>query len=109
MATHVVKRDITRLHKFHNEHGKRVETPLTIDDMGRISGKNRAVFSSFLGYPICECIGLKVLSWKKVELLARDDVLSEITILNTLVNIVLNYEYMHLHYIQLLTTLCHIL
>lgn len=76
----VVKRGITRLHKFRNENGKGVKVRLLIDDMGRISGSNRAVFASFLGDLVRERIGLKVLSWKKVEQAARDDLWSEITV-----------------------------
>lgn len=96
VQTNVVKRGITRLHKFRNEHGKGVKIALTIDDMGRISGSNRIVFASFLGDLVRERIGLKVISWKKVELPARDDLWSEITVrnfLNTLFNVVLNYAY----------------
>ena len=40
VATNVVKRGITKLHKFRNQHDKGVKNPLTIDDMGRISGTN---------------------------------------------------------------------
>jgi hypothetical protein len=76
----VVKRGITRLHKFRNENGKGVKVRLLIDDMGRISGSNRAVFASFLGDLVRERIGLTVLSWKKVLQPARDDLWSEITV-----------------------------
>ncbi|GJX97562.1 hypothetical protein Tco_0353360 [Tanacetum coccineum] len=38
----------------------------------RISGKHRALFSSFLGDLVREHIGLKILSWKKVGSEARD-------------------------------------
>lgn len=40
VVKNVIKKGITRLHKFRNEHGKRVKIPLTIDDVGMISGTN---------------------------------------------------------------------
>lgn len=80
LYTTVVKRGITRLHKFRNENGKGVKIRLLIDDMGRISGSNRAVFASFFGDLVRERIGLTVLSWKKVLQPARDDLWSEITV-----------------------------
>ncbi|GKC91760.1 hypothetical protein Tco_1152409 [Tanacetum coccineum] len=58
----VVKRGITRLSKFR-----------------RISGKHRALFLCFLGDMVCEHIGLKILSWKKVGSEARDKLWDEIT------------------------------
>ncbi|GJW70697.1 hypothetical protein Tco_0127614 [Tanacetum coccineum] len=45
----------------------------------RISGKHRALFSSFLGDMVREHIGLKILSWKKVDSEARDKLWDEIT------------------------------
>ena len=104
----VVKRGITRLHKFRNEHGKGVKIGLLIDEMGRISGSNRVVFASFLGDLVRERIGLKVLSWKKVLLPARDDLWTEIKVCRKhfqhlgLFNIFLMHFY--LHYVQLLTS-----
>jgi len=78
----VVKRGITRLSKFRNEYGKPGGTKLsvTFDAMHRISGPNRALFSSFLGDLVREHIGLKILSWKKVGSEARDKLWDEITV-----------------------------
>nr|GEZ45352.1 hypothetical protein [Tanacetum cinerariifolium] len=47
----VVKRGITRLSKFHREYGKPdgINLSVTFDALNRISGKHRALFSSFLG------------------------------------------------------------
>nr|GFA77487.1 hypothetical protein [Tanacetum cinerariifolium] len=46
----VVKRGITRLYKFHREYGKLdgIKLIVTFDALNRISGKHRALFSSFL-------------------------------------------------------------
>nr|GEU36203.1 hypothetical protein [Tanacetum cinerariifolium] len=63
----VVKRGITRLYKFRMEYGKPdgIKLSVTFDTLNRISGKHRALFSSFLGDMVREHIGLKILSWKK--------------------------------------------
>ncbi|GJU65051.1 hypothetical protein Tco_1246886 [Tanacetum coccineum] len=63
----VVKRGITRLYKFRREYGKPdgIKLSVTFDALNRISGKHRALFSSFLGDMVREHIGLKILSWKK--------------------------------------------
>ncbi|GJX47313.1 hypothetical protein Tco_0272503 [Tanacetum coccineum] len=47
----VVKRGITRLYKFRREYGKPdgIKLSVTFDALNRISGKHRALFSSFLG------------------------------------------------------------
>ncbi|GJV93463.1 hypothetical protein Tco_1541276 [Tanacetum coccineum] len=45
----------------------------------RISGKHRALFSSFLGDMVREHIGLQILSWKKVGPEARNKLWDEIT------------------------------
>ncbi|GKC10894.1 hypothetical protein Tco_1007676, partial [Tanacetum coccineum] len=70
----VVKRGITRLYKFHRGYGKPdgIKLSVTFDALNRISGKHRALFSSFLGDMVCEHIGLKILFWKKVDSEARD-------------------------------------
>ncbi|GJS60571.1 hypothetical protein Tco_0655355 [Tanacetum coccineum] len=62
------KRGITRLCKFHREYGKPggVKLSVTFDALNRISGKHRALFSSFLGDMVPEHIDLLILSWKKV-------------------------------------------
>ncbi|GKC24051.1 reverse transcriptase domain-containing protein [Tanacetum coccineum] len=77
----VVKRGITRLYKFHREYGKPdgIKLSVTFDALNRISGKHRALFSSFLGDMVREHIGLKILSWKKVDSEARDKLWDEIT------------------------------
>ncbi|GJZ38038.1 hypothetical protein Tco_0584229 [Tanacetum coccineum] len=61
------KRGITRLCKFRREYGKPggVKLSVTFDALNRISGKHRALFSSFLGDMVREHIGLQILSWKK--------------------------------------------
>ncbi|GJS86110.1 hypothetical protein Tco_0752651 [Tanacetum coccineum] len=77
----VVKKGITRLYKFRREYGKPggIKLSVTFDALNRISGKHRALFSSFLGDMVREHIGLKILSWKKVDLEARDKLWDEIT------------------------------
>ncbi|GJY86751.1 retrovirus-related pol polyprotein from transposon TNT 1-94 [Tanacetum coccineum] len=46
----------------------------------KISGKHKALFSSCLGDMVREHIGLKILSWKKVDSKARDKLWDEITV-----------------------------
>ncbi|GKA72282.1 hypothetical protein Tco_0778498 [Tanacetum coccineum] len=77
----VVKRGITRLSKFRREYGKPngIKLSVTFDALNRISGSHRALFSSFLADLVCEHIGLKILSWKKVGSEARDKLWDEIT------------------------------
>ncbi|GKF35244.1 hypothetical protein Tco_0108444, partial [Tanacetum coccineum] len=77
----VVKRGITRLYKFRMEYGKpcRVKLSVTFDALNRISGKHRALFSSFLGDMVREHIGFQILSWKKVGPEARNKLWDEIT------------------------------
>ncbi|GJZ49657.1 hypothetical protein Tco_0603847, partial [Tanacetum coccineum] len=78
----VVKRGITRLYKFRMEYGKPggVKLSVTFDALNRISGKHRALFSSFLGDMVREHIGLKILAWNKVGSEARDKLWDEITV-----------------------------
>ncbi|GJR18678.1 transposase, Ptta/En/Spm, transposase, Tnp1/En/Spm-like protein [Tanacetum coccineum] len=75
------KRGITRLCKFRREYGKPggVKLSVTFDALNRISGKHRALFSSFLGDMVREHIGLQILSWKKVGPEARNKLWDEIT------------------------------
>ncbi|GJW11168.1 hypothetical protein Tco_1576995 [Tanacetum coccineum] len=75
------KRGITRLCKFRKEYGKPggVKLSVTFDALNRISGKHRALFSSFLGDMVREHIGLQILSWKKVGPEARNKLWDEIT------------------------------
>ncbi|GJY66361.1 ribonuclease H-like domain-containing protein, partial [Tanacetum coccineum] len=77
----VVKRGITRLYKFRREYGKPdgIKLSVTFDALNMISGKHRALFLSFLGDMVREHIGLKILSWKKVDSKARDKLWDEIT------------------------------
>ncbi|GJS38436.1 hypothetical protein Tco_0563479 [Tanacetum coccineum] len=65
----VVKRGITRLYKFRMEYGKPggVKLSVTFDALNRISGKHKALFSSFLGNMVREHIGLKILAWNTVR------------------------------------------
>ena len=76
------KRGITRLCKFRNEYGKPggVKLSVNFDALNRISGKHRALFSSFLGDMVREHIGLQILSWKKVGPEARNKLWDEITV-----------------------------
>ena len=78
----VVKRGITRLYKFRQQYGKpNVEKlSVTFDALNRISGAHRALFSSFLGDVVREQIGLKVLSWRKVDSEARNKLWDEISV-----------------------------
>ncbi|GJS74869.1 ribonuclease H-like domain-containing protein, partial [Tanacetum coccineum] len=78
----VVKRGITRLYKFCMEYGKPggVKLSVTFDALNRISGKHKALFSSFLGDMVREHIGLKILAWNKVGSEARDKLWDEITV-----------------------------
>ncbi|GKE30452.1 hypothetical protein Tco_1445836 [Tanacetum coccineum] len=78
----LVKRGITRLYKFHREYGKPggIKIKVTFDALNRVSGLHRALFSSFLGDLVREHIGLKILSWKKVDKESRDKLWDEITI-----------------------------
>ncbi|PWA40198.1 transposase, Ptta/En/Spm, Transposase, Tnp1/En/Spm-like protein [Artemisia annua] len=78
---YVKKRGITRLAKFRREYGKPdgEKLSVTFNALNRISGKNRALFSSFLGDLVREHIGVRILSWKKVDSEARDKMWDEIT------------------------------
>nr|GFA14860.1 hypothetical protein [Tanacetum cinerariifolium] len=81
----VVKRGITRLSKFRREYGKPdgIKLSVTIDALNMISRKHKALFSSFLGDMVREHIGLKILSWKKVDSEARNKLWDEITVKST--------------------------
>ena len=76
------KRGIIRLAKFRREYGKAggEKLSVTFDAMNRISGKHRALFSSFLGDLVREHIGVRIISWKKVDSEARDKMWDEITV-----------------------------
>nr|GEW91676.1 hypothetical protein [Tanacetum cinerariifolium] len=78
----VVKRGITMLSKFRKEYEKPdgINLSVTFDALNRISGKHKALLSSFLGELVREHIGLKILSWKKVGSEARDKLWDEITV-----------------------------
>ena len=75
-------RGITRLAKFRLQYGHpgQVKHKVTIDALNRVTGLNRALFASFLGDAVREHIGLKVLSWKKVDKESRKKLWDEITI-----------------------------
>ena len=79
---YVKKRGITRLAKFRREYGKvgGEKLSVTFDALNRISGKHRALFSSFLGDLVREHVGVRILSWKKVDSEARDKMWDEITV-----------------------------
>ncbi|GJU83528.1 ribonuclease H-like domain-containing protein [Tanacetum coccineum] len=78
----VVKWGITRLYKFRMEYRKPdgIKLSVTFDALNRISGKHIALFLIFLGDMVREHIGLKILSWKKVDSEARDKLWDEITL-----------------------------
>jgi hypothetical protein len=78
----IVKRGITMLAKFRREYGKPdgVKVSVTFDALNRLTGKNRALFLSFLGDLVHEHIGVRILSWKKVDSEARDKMWDEITV-----------------------------
>nr|GEW34162.1 hypothetical protein [Tanacetum cinerariifolium] len=80
----LVKRGITRLYKFRMEYGKPggIKIKVTFDALNRVSGLHRALFLTFLGDLVREHIGLKILSWKKVDKESRDKPWDEITIKN---------------------------
>ena len=75
-------RGITRLAKFRLQYGHpgQVKHKVTIDALNRVTGLNRALFASFLGDVVREHIGLKVLSWKKVDKESRQKLWDEITV-----------------------------
>ncbi|GJU39153.1 hypothetical protein Tco_1192110 [Tanacetum coccineum] len=77
----VVKRGITRLYKFRRVYGKPdgIKLSVTFDALNRISRKHRALFWGFLRDMVHKHIGLKILSWKKVDSEARDKLWDEIT------------------------------
>nr|GFB27249.1 hypothetical protein [Tanacetum cinerariifolium] len=68
-------------YESEKEYGKLggIKIKVTFDALNRLSGLHRALFLSFLGDLICEHIGLKILSWKKVDKELRDKLWDEIT------------------------------
>nr|GEW01342.1 hypothetical protein [Tanacetum cinerariifolium] len=76
----LVKRGITRLYKFRREYGKPggIKIKVTFDALNRVSELHRALFLSFLGDLVREHIGLKILSWKKVDKESRNKPRDEI-------------------------------
>jgi hypothetical protein len=76
------KRGITRLCAFRIEHGKpgAVKLSVTFDELNKVSGKHKALFSSFLGDIVREQIGLKILAWNKVGSEERDKLWDDITV-----------------------------
>ena len=75
-------RGITRLSKFRRLHGNpgQVKHKVTFDALNRVAGLNRALFLTFLGDVVRDHIGLKVLSWKKVNKESRQKLWAEITV-----------------------------
>lgn len=78
----ISNRGITRLAKFRLQYGHpgQIKHKVTIDALNRVTGLNRALFASFLGDAVREHIGLKVLSWKKVDKESRQKLWDEITV-----------------------------
>nr|GEW72122.1 hypothetical protein [Tanacetum cinerariifolium] len=78
----LVKMGITRLYKFRMEYDKPggIKIKVTFDALNRVSWLHRTLFLSFLGDLVYEYIGLKILSWKKVDKESRDKLWDEITI-----------------------------
>ena len=72
----------TMLAKFRRQYGHpgQAKHKVTFDGLNRVTGPNRALFSSFLGDTVRDQIGLKVLSWKKVDEEARKKLWDEITV-----------------------------
>nr|GEV80176.1 hypothetical protein [Tanacetum cinerariifolium] len=77
----LVKRGITRLYMFRREYGKPsgIKIKVTFYALNRVSGLYNTLFPSFLGDLVREHIGLKILSWKKVDKESRDKLWDEIT------------------------------
>nr|GEZ58982.1 hypothetical protein [Tanacetum cinerariifolium] len=77
----LVKRGITRLYKFCREYGKPggIKIKVTFHALNKVSGLHKALFLSFLRDLVREHIGLKILSWKKVDKESRDKLWDEIT------------------------------
>nr|GEZ08715.1 hypothetical protein [Tanacetum cinerariifolium] len=77
----LVKRGITRLYKFGREYEKPggIKIKVTFDALNRVSGLHIALVLSFLRDLVREHIGLKILSWKKVDKESRDKLWDEIT------------------------------
>lgn len=79
---YVKKRGMTRLAKFRAEYGKPNSEKLsvTFNALNRVTGKHRSLFSSFLGDLVREHVGVRILSWKKVDSESRDKIWDEITV-----------------------------
>ena len=75
-------RGITRLSKFRGQGDRPgyVKHKITFDGLCRVTGSNRAVFSSFLGDVVRDNIGLKVFSWKKVDKESRQKLWDQVTV-----------------------------
>ena len=50
------------------------------DEFGKFTGKNNAVFVSYLGDLVREKVGLSALCWKKVKAEMKDKLWEEITV-----------------------------
>nr|GEZ43086.1 hypothetical protein [Tanacetum cinerariifolium]GFA24602.1 hypothetical protein [Tanacetum cinerariifolium] len=59
-------------------HAEDANIKVTFDALNRVSRLHRALFLSFLGDLVREHIGLKILSWKKVDKESRDKLWDEI-------------------------------
>ncbi|GKE69847.1 hypothetical protein Tco_1527919 [Tanacetum coccineum] len=70
----LVMRGITRLYKFRKEYGKPggIKIKVTFDTLNRVLGLHKALLLSFLGDLVRKHLGLKILSWKKVDKESRD-------------------------------------
>ena len=75
------KRGMTRLPKLKTEYvnsgGKK---SVRFDELGKFTGKNNAVFVSYLGDLVREKVGLSALCWKKVKPEMKDKLWEEITV-----------------------------
>ncbi|KAL4562155.1 hypothetical protein LXL04_034349 [Taraxacum kok-saghyz] len=75
------KRGMTRLAKlctnFSRSGGKKKH--VKFDELGRFSGKNRALFVSYLGDLVRQRVGIRVYSWKAVTPEFRDKLWEELT------------------------------
>lgn len=77
------KRGMTRLAKIRTNYtrsgGKKKH--VKFDELGRFSGKNRALFVSFLGDLVRQRVGIRVYSWKAVTPELRDKLWEELTVI----------------------------
>jgi len=76
------KRGLTRMTKlkttYRNSGGKKKR--VKFDSVGRLEGKHKAKFVSYLGDLVRESVGVSVLNWKQVSKEKKDKLWEEITV-----------------------------